>query len=78
MQANHNPCLLIQLQLKVFTGKALFQKSQDPTLTFVWDAMYAWDEALENLYEHIYSLVSCVSSCVRFRRYENSLQHWVL
>ncbi|KIM41617.1 hypothetical protein M413DRAFT_72019 [Hebeloma cylindrosporum] len=37
----------------------IFQKSPDPTfvlLTFVWHAMYAWDEALENLYEHICSL----------------------
>ena len=41
----------------------MFQKSQDPTLvllTFIWHAMYAWDEALENLYEHICSLVSFV------------------
>jgi len=44
--------------------QSMFQKSQDPTfvlLTFIWHAMYAWDEALENLYEHICSLVSCVS-----------------
>jgi hypothetical protein len=44
----------------------MFQKSQDPTLvllTFIWHTMYAWDEALENLYEHICSLVSLVSSC---------------
>jgi hypothetical protein len=41
--------------------QSIFQKSPDPTfvlLTFVWHAMYAWDEALEDLYEHICSLVS--------------------
>ena len=41
----------------------MFQKSQDPTLvllTFIWNAIYAWDEALENLYDHIGSLVSRV------------------
>ena len=47
--------------------QSMFQKSQDPTLvllTFIWHTMYAWDEALENLYEHICSLVSLVlSSC---------------
>lgn len=34
----------------------IFQKSPDPTfifLTFLWHALYAWDEALENLYDHI-------------------------
>ena len=39
----------------------MFQKSRDPTfvlLTFIWHAMYAWDEALEHLYEHICTLVS--------------------
>ncbi|KAF9444896.1 hypothetical protein P691DRAFT_806548 [Macrolepiota fuliginosa MF-IS2] len=37
----------------------MFQKSSDPTfvlLTFLWHAMYAWDEALENLYIHICTL----------------------
>ena len=41
--------------------QSIFQKTHDPTfvlLTFVWHAMYAWDEALENLYDHICSLVS--------------------
>jgi len=41
----------------------MFQKSQDPTLvllTFIWHTMNAWDEALENLYDHICSLVSRV------------------
>jgi len=45
--------------------QSMFQKSQDPTLvllTFIWHAMYAWDEALENLYEHICSLESRVIS----------------
>ncbi|KAF8955067.1 hypothetical protein BDZ97DRAFT_1765535 [Flammula alnicola] len=45
--------------------QSIFQKSADPTfvlLTFIWHAMYAWDEALENLYEHICSLESRVIS----------------
>ncbi|KAJ3998256.1 hypothetical protein F5050DRAFT_1567627 [Lentinula boryana] len=36
--------------------QSIFQKSPDPTfvlLTFIWHAMYAWDEALEKLYGHI-------------------------
>ncbi|KAF8991947.1 hypothetical protein BDQ17DRAFT_1370148 [Cyathus striatus] len=36
----------------------IFQHSPDPTfvlLMFVWHALYAWDEALENLYTHICS-----------------------
>ncbi|KAL0068934.1 hypothetical protein AAF712_003927 [Marasmius tenuissimus] len=36
--------------------QSIFQKSPDPTfvlLTFIWHAMYAWDEALETLYNHI-------------------------
>jgi hypothetical protein len=43
--------------------QSILQKSADPTfllLTFVWHAMYAWDEALEHLYEHICSLVRCL------------------
>ena len=43
----------------------MFQKSQDPTLVlllFIWHTIYAWDEALENLYDHICSLVSRVRS----------------
>ena len=42
----------------------IFQKSPDPTfifLTFIWHALYAWDEALENLYDHI-----CYMVCSRF------------
>lgn len=38
----------------------MFQISPDPTfvlLTYLWHAMYAWDEALENLYTHICTLV---------------------
>ncbi|KAJ7216584.1 hypothetical protein GGX14DRAFT_442105 [Mycena pura] len=34
----------------------IFQTSPDPTLvlmTFIWHALYAWDEALEHLYAHI-------------------------
>ncbi|KAJ7291167.1 hypothetical protein C8J57DRAFT_1043706 [Mycena rebaudengoi] len=36
--------------------QSIFQKSPDPTfvlLTFIWHAMYAWDESLELLYSHI-------------------------
>ncbi|KAH9474783.1 hypothetical protein JR316_0013248 [Psilocybe cubensis] len=43
--------------------QSIFQQSSDPTfvlLTFVWHAMYAWDEALENLYDHICTLESRV------------------
>ncbi|KAF9011851.1 hypothetical protein BDQ17DRAFT_1344969 [Cyathus striatus] len=39
--------------------QSIFQRSPDPTfvlLTFIWHAMYAWDEALESLYNHICSL----------------------
>ncbi|KAJ3552828.1 hypothetical protein NP233_g12785 [Leucocoprinus birnbaumii] len=37
----------------------MFQRVSDPTfvlITFLWHAMYAWDEALENLYTHICTL----------------------
>jgi len=36
--------------------QSIFQKSPDPTfvlLTFIWHTVYAWDEALESLYNHI-------------------------
>lgn len=39
----------------------IFQKSRDGTfvyLTYIWHALYAWDEALETLYAHICFLVS--------------------
>ncbi|TFK31450.1 hypothetical protein BDQ12DRAFT_694126 [Crucibulum laeve] len=39
--------------------QSIFQKSPDPTfvlLTFIWHAMYGWDEALEDLYAHICTL----------------------
>ncbi|KAF9559806.1 hypothetical protein CPC08DRAFT_637387 [Agrocybe pediades] len=39
--------------------QSIFQRSADPTfllLAFMWHALYAWDEALENLYDHICSL----------------------
>ena len=55
---------LIQTPGQSVYWQSMFQNSQDPTfvlLTFIWHAMYAWDEALENLYEHICSLVSRVS-----------------
>ena len=38
----------------------MLEKTDDPTfllLIFVWHAMYAWDEALQHLYEHICVLV---------------------
>ena len=38
----------------------IFQVSPDPTfilLVFIWHALYAWDEALQDLYAHICSLV---------------------
>ncbi|PBK90727.1 hypothetical protein ARMGADRAFT_1111301 [Armillaria gallica] len=41
----------------------IFQRSPDPTfvlLTFIWHAMYAWDEALEALYAHICALETSV------------------
>ncbi|PPQ75033.1 hypothetical protein CVT26_011931 [Gymnopilus dilepis] len=41
----------------------IFQLSPDPTfllLIFIWHAIYAWDEALENLYSHICFLESRV------------------
>ncbi|KAF9260451.1 hypothetical protein L218DRAFT_962611 [Marasmius fiardii PR-910] len=43
----------------------IFQKSPDPTfvlLTFIWHAIYAWDEALETLYNHICWMESQVMS----------------
>ncbi|KAK2463952.1 hypothetical protein APHAL10511_004003 [Amanita phalloides] len=44
-----------------FAGQSVYwqkmlEKTDDPTfllLIFVWHAMYAWDEALQHLYEHI-------------------------
>jgi hypothetical protein len=51
---------LVGLGQSVYWQK-IFQASPDPTfvlLTFIWHAMYAWDEALEDLYTHISQLVS--------------------
>ena len=45
--------------------QSIFQTSPDPTfvlLTFIWHALYAWDEALQALYIHICKIVSCVNS----------------
>ncbi|KAF8958964.1 hypothetical protein BDZ97DRAFT_2046038 [Flammula alnicola] len=39
--------------------QSIFKNFSDPTfvlLTFLWHAMYGWDEALEHLYDHICSL----------------------
>ena len=48
------------------TGKSvywcnIFKDTTDPTFVFLsyfWYAVYAWDEALENLYSHISFLAS--------------------
>lgn len=43
----------------------ILQRSQDPTfllLLVIWHAMYAWDESLEILYNHICSLETQVLS----------------
>ncbi|KAF8236168.1 hypothetical protein L208DRAFT_1253151 [Tricholoma matsutake] len=53
-----------------FAGRSVywqkvFRASPDPTfilLTFLWHAIYAWDEALEDLYTHISHLESNVIS----------------
>ncbi|KAF8958968.1 hypothetical protein BDZ97DRAFT_1430263 [Flammula alnicola] len=44
--------------------QSIFKKSADPTfilLTFIWHAMYGWDEALEHLYEYICTLETQVT-----------------
>ncbi|PPQ75298.1 hypothetical protein CVT24_007521 [Panaeolus cyanescens] len=43
--------------------QTIFRQSKDPTfvlLTFIWHALYSWDEALENLYSHICNMESQV------------------
>jgi len=43
--------------------QSIFRKSSDPTLVLLcmlWYALYAWDEALENLYSHVSWLESRV------------------
>ncbi|KAF9037772.1 hypothetical protein BJ165DRAFT_1416932 [Panaeolus papilionaceus] len=43
--------------------QTIFRASKDPTfvlLTFIWHALYSWDEALENLYSHICNMESQV------------------
>ncbi|TFK29543.1 hypothetical protein FA15DRAFT_664090 [Coprinopsis marcescibilis] len=45
--------------------QSMFQRTPDPTLVlmcFIWHAMYAWDEALESLYQHILALEDRVIS----------------
>ncbi|KAG2007277.1 hypothetical protein CC2G_014982 [Coprinopsis cinerea AmutBmut pab1-1] len=45
--------------------QSMFQRSPDPTLVlmcFIWHALYAWDESLESLYEHIIALENRVIS----------------
>jgi len=47
--------------------QSIFQKSPDATfvlLTFIWHAVYAWDEALEDLYKHICTLVRDTHICI--------------
>jgi len=49
--------------------QSIFQKSPDPTfvlLTFIWHAIYAWDEALETLYNHICTLEGAVVATTDF------------
>ncbi|KAF5350698.1 hypothetical protein D9756_008758 [Leucocoprinus leucothites] len=53
----------LHTRLQLIGRSAYWQKmisaTSDPTfllLTFLWHALYAWDEALENLYSHICSL----------------------
>jgi hypothetical protein len=41
----------------------IFQGCPDPIfvfLTFIWHALYAWDEALQTLYNHICDMVSLI------------------
>jgi len=48
---------------KVSIGKKMLGRTNDPTfllLIFVWHAMYAWDESLQHLYEHICVLETAV------------------
>ncbi|EKM78431.1 hypothetical protein AGABI1DRAFT_129541 [Agaricus bisporus var. burnettii JB137-S8] len=49
----------IELAGRSVYWQKMFQISSDPTfvmLIFLWHAMYAWDEAMENLYTHICNL----------------------
>lgn len=44
--------------------KGILEKSKDPTfllLLYLWYALYAWDQALEELYTYITELVSFLS-----------------
>lgn len=50
--------------------QSMFQKSPDPTLVlmcFIWHALYAWDEALEYLYQHILYLETKVIETTQMR-----------
>ncbi|KAH7915502.1 hypothetical protein BJ138DRAFT_997584, partial [Hygrophoropsis aurantiaca] len=52
--------LVLRARKSVYWGK-IFDASKDPTFVLVailWYALYAWDEALEKMYEHIGSLES--------------------
>lgn len=63
---NYSFIIVDSVWLFTITGQSvywqsIFQNSPDPTfvlLTYLWHAMYGWDEALEDLYVHICSLVS--------------------
>jgi len=49
--------------------QSIFQQSRDPTfvlLTFIWHALYAWDEALEALYNHICAIEGKVVATIDF------------
>ncbi|PPQ66789.1 hypothetical protein CVT24_008698 [Panaeolus cyanescens] len=48
----------------------IFQNSEDPTfllLAFIWHAIYAWDQALEDLYGHISYLETRVMATTEMR-----------
>ncbi|KAF9444895.1 hypothetical protein P691DRAFT_735815 [Macrolepiota fuliginosa MF-IS2] len=48
----------------------MFQESSDPTLlllTYLWHALYAWDQSLEHLYHHICQLESKVIDTGRWK-----------
>jgi hypothetical protein len=63
----HHATTAEQLHTRVhLTGKSvywcnIFKDTTDPTFVFLsyfWYAIYAWDEALENLYNYISALAS--------------------
>src|ERR1700691_4224195 len=60
---------LVRLAGQSVYWKKIFTRANDPTLlllTFLWHAIYSWDEALSSLYIHMQSLVSLVVFIVRW------------